>query len=78
MKDVRVVNVPSYDELSVKALYPQVIADSDLAMHLPDVTSPSRLPERRFFFNVLNTIHAGYVEELVKQAKSIRFATVKE
>ena len=35
MKDVKLVSVPKYEELSVKALYPQVEVDTELMMYFP-------------------------------------------
>ena len=35
MTDVKFVNVPSFDEISVKALYNKVISNPDVAIYFP-------------------------------------------
>lgn len=48
------LEIPAYQELSVKALYPDAMNDPVLKMYLPNQEQLSgKLPERDFFFGVL-------------------------
>ena len=46
MDKVRFIKVPKYEELSVKALYPEAIADEKLRKYLPDQTERSKPLDR--------------------------------
>ena len=46
MDEVRFIKVPKYEELSVKALYPEAIADEKLRKYLPDQTERSKPLDR--------------------------------
>ena len=59
--DVEKVTVPHYDELSVKALYPQFSKDATMMAYFPDVYPKGKGPPRDYFFNVLNTLHPDYL-----------------
>jgi hypothetical protein len=58
-KDVPAQKVPTWPELAMKLIYPQVIErHPDLLEYLPEVTgSPPRYPERVFFYRILNAQH---------------------
>ena len=62
LKDVIFVNVPKYDELSVKTVYPLIQKDKELMAFFPDKLPKGRLPDRDYTFNVLNTLREDYVE----------------
>ena len=51
------VAVPRYDELSVKKLWPLMQRDQVFMQYMPDPVPDGRLPEREYFWNVLNTLH---------------------
>ena len=65
---VRHVNVPRYDELSVKKFWPLMQKDVAFMQYLPDATADGRLPEREYFWNVLNTLQTAYVQRLIEHA----------
>ena len=65
IKKVKFVNVPHYDELSVKKFWPRVQTDRDFMRYMPDPTPDGRLPDRTFFWNVLNTVQTQYVKNVV-------------
>ena len=67
---VKYVNVPLYDELAVKDIYQAFINDEKFMRHMPDPQPGSRLPNRTYFYNVLNTLYPDYVEKLVSHANS--------
>ncbi len=52
---LRPVEVPKYDELSVVNLISDVMGQPELAKFLPQQRTVADLPDREFFFNVVNT-----------------------
>ena len=60
--EVRYIQVPHYDELSVKALYPMFAKDVEMMSYFPDKYPTGKGPPREYFFNVLNTKHPDYLE----------------
>ena len=68
------MNVPNYQELSVKNLYDDAMADPLLSMYLPTREQLSgKLPERDFFFGVLTTLKNQYMIDIIKDANGKRF-----
>ena len=61
MARVRTVNVPLYDELSVRKFFPMFQGDEEVMRYLPDPTPDRRLPDRTYFFNVMNTLKPEYM-----------------
>jgi hypothetical protein len=57
LEEVKFIRVPKYEELSVKALCPQAIADDKVKRFLPDSTQKSKPLDRQFFFNILNSVY---------------------
>jgi hypothetical protein len=70
---IRAISVPRYDELSVHALIKDVMANKDLAKFFPEQRTSSDLPDREYFFNVLNTVEPDYLGALIKHAQNQRF-----
>ena len=54
--------MPKYEELSVKALYPQFTKDVRFISYFPDKYPKGKGPPRDYFFNVLNTLHPDYLQ----------------
>lgn len=51
------LEIPAYEEISVKNLYPEAMQDPVLSRYLPTKEQLSnKLPERDFFFGVLCTL----------------------
>jgi hypothetical protein len=61
LKDTKPVNMPSYDELSVKQLWPLVNDNPDLMKYFPDNLPAGRIPSHEYFFTILNTLDERYV-----------------
>ena len=61
LSELRVVNVPKYDELSVKNVFQNLKEDKEFMQYFPDVFPKGREPDRTYVFNVLNTIRPDYV-----------------
>ena len=51
------IEVPHYDELSVRRLWPDLKKDAELAQYFPSEYPQDKGPPRDYFFNVLNTVH---------------------
>ena len=62
MKEVNRVNVPLYDELSVITLWPMMKTDQKFMQYFPSKLPKNRVPDREYFFNVLHTFHADYLQ----------------
>jgi len=72
------VQVPCYDELSVKNMYPNVLAFKEVMVYLPDRAPDGRLPERKFFWNILNTVDSHYVGKLIEHAQAQRMTAKQD
>ena len=68
------LEIPSYQELSVKNLYDDAMKDPALAKYLPSKEQLSnKLPEREFFFGVLCTLRKQYKTDIIAEAQAKRF-----
>jgi hypothetical protein len=68
------LEVPSYQELSVKALYDDAMNEPTLKKYLPSRQQLSgKLPERDFFFGVLCTLKQQYMRDIIDEASKKRF-----
>ena len=70
---MRPIVVPKYDELSVVGLIEEVMKEKELAKFFPDQRTKADLPDREFFFNVVNTSDPDYLSALIKHAHEQRF-----
>ena len=66
--EVAFINVPRYEELSVKALWPQLSEDQDIAKYFPDEYRVGKGPGRDYFFNVVNTVQPDFLKRMVDHA----------
>ena len=67
--DITPITVPKYDELSVKALLPEWQAQPDFWVYFPDKLPKDRVPDRDYFFTILNTLQPDYVAAMIKHAQ---------
>ena len=72
MSEVKFINVPRFEELSIKNLFPHLKNDSAFMMFLPDKYPKGHPPDREYFFNVLNTLNPEYVANIIKHANGMR------
>ena len=72
LNEVERIEVPKYEELSVLNLYDKFKEDADLMRYFPDRLPKNRLPDRTYFFNILNTVYPDYTAELVRTALNNR------
>ena len=70
--------VPHYDELSVRRLWPDLKKDADVAQFFPATYPKDKGPPREYFFNVLNTVHPEYLQQVMGHANEQRMATFGE
>ena len=70
--EVKWVNVPQYDELSVKSLWPEVSKQKEVMRYMPDKQRKGQQISRAYFFNVLNTVMPAYVDKLLRHANNKR------
>ena len=68
------MEIPAYQELSVKNLYADAMKDEVLQMYLPNQEQMSgRLPEKDFFYGVLCTLRKQYMSDIIDAANQKRF-----
>ena len=67
-KNVLYIDVPKYDELSVKNLYDKLVALDGMDKYFPTKYPKGRQCDRDYLFNVANTLHRGIVQELIDHA----------
>ena len=72
--EVRYIAVPHYDELSVKQLWPDVKKDGNFMAYFPSKYPKGKGPPREYFFNILNTLQAEYLEKIIAHANEVRMA----
>ena len=70
----KMVNVPCYDELAVKNIWPSCQKMPDIMKFFPDSLPKGRLPDRQFFWTVLNTLNTEYVTQCIEHATKARNA----
>ena len=67
--DITPITVPKYDELSVKAMLPEWQAQPDFWVYFPDKLAKDRLPDRTYFFTIMNSLHPEYVAAMIRNAQ---------
>ena len=72
------VEVPHYEELSVKNLYPQFAEDDLLRRYFPDEYPQGKGPPREYFFNVLHTLYPEFLQRILDHAHKQRMTAEGE
>ena len=73
------LEIPAYQEISVKNLYEDAMKDAELSKYLPTKEQLSnKLPEREFFFGVLCTLRKQYMQDIISEAQKKRFKVSDE
>ena len=60
-KNIEYICVPHYQELSVKRLWPDLKDDATFNIFFDDDYAEFKVPNREYFFNILNTVYPGYL-----------------
>ena len=68
LNSVKRINVPKYDELSVLSFWPQMQQDEQFMLYFPTKFPKGRVPDREYFWNIMNTLMPEYTESLIKHA----------
>ena len=66
--------VPHYDEISVKALWPEFKKDPDFIKYFATTYPQGKGPPRDYFFNILNTLQPEYLQQVMAHANEQRMA----
>ena len=61
------------DEISVKKLYDDFMQLDKVKMYFPDSYPKSRVCDREFMFNVINTLHPDVVTRIREHALEVRY-----
>ena len=61
-------HMPTWPELAVSKLWPIVQTDAAFMPYFPSKLPVGKVPEKHFFWGVLNAIKPGYVKCLMKDA----------
>ncbi len=69
---VKRINMPSFDEISVKELWPQMQDQHEFMRYFPSKFPRGRVPDKAYFFNIMNTIMEGYVASIIAHANKVR------
>ena len=67
-KDILPIEVPNYEELSSKHLWPTLQDDEQFLRYFPTTLPEGKYPCRSYFFTILNTLHPNYVKEILEHA----------
>ena len=73
MAGLRQINIPKFDELSVKNISPRYMEDVEVMRFLPSHLPKGKYPDREYYFNVLNTVHPNHVKKMVDYANEQRY-----
>ena len=78
LSEVKRICVPLYDELSVVKLWPMMRKYEDFMMFFPTKMPKGRVPDREYFFNILNTLQGEYLQQLIGHAQKQRHQAESE
>ena len=72
VSEVKHINVPRLQELSVKNLGENLKQDPTLSNYLPEKWEVKKKLDREWVLNVVNSIHPGYLEQVIQHAQRQR------
>ena len=73
MHQVRFINAPLFDEISVKNLYDDVKQQPLVRDYFPDELPKGCQCDRGYFYNVWNTMYPEQVKETIEHANKMRY-----
>ena len=71
-KDVKAIKVPLYEELNVDKLWKHYHLDERLHKYLPDHVAKGRQVNRKWFFDLFNSLAPEVLQEIIDHAESVR------
>ena len=72
LSEVNFVSVPRYNELAVGVLWPHLQKDKVFMQYFPDKMPAKHLPDREYFFNILNTVKPEYLQKDIAHSNAQR------
>ena len=72
LDQVKRISVPQFDELSVIKLWPMLQSDEKFMRYFPKKMAKGRVPDREYFFNLVNTFQPNYLQQIIKHANNQR------
>ena len=72
---VSTIEVPHYDELSVKSIFPTFQNDPIFISYFPDKFPKGKGPPRDYMFNILNTLYPDYLSQVMNHANEQRMTS---
>ena len=69
---VQSIIVPKIDELGVKHILEMLQDDAETRMYFPDEYFKKLSSDRTFFFNIINSVHPGFIPSLITGAQKQR------
>jgi hypothetical protein len=69
---VKRINMPSFDEISVKELWPKMQEHEEFMRYFPSKFSKERVPDKTYFFNIMNSVMEGYVSSIIAHTNKVR------
>ena len=76
--EIRIIDAPTFNELSVKNLWPEFKQNELICKYIPDYDSPT-IPEREFLLNIVNNVYPESINKiLVKFYESRNLAAKNE
>ena len=78
LKEVRWINVPLFDELSVIKIWPMTKENKQIMKYFPTKLPKGRVPDREYFFNIMNTFQPQYVDQIIRHANDQRNSVSNE
>ena len=67
LTDIRRIELPRYDELSIKVLLGMIHNDQAIRVYLRDDVSEDKPPSRSFLANIISTVYPRYLPHVIKQ-----------
>ena len=78
LKDVKWVQVPKFEELSVDNIMNLMKDDEAFKSYFPDKLPKGRNPGREYTWNILNSLYEPYVLKLISHANRQRYTAENE
>ena len=72
LTQIRRVELPRWDELSMKVLLPMALSDPELMRYLRDDVAESGCISRTFLVNIINTHYPSYLPFVIKEQTKAR------
>ena len=66
LSEVRRIELPRYDELSIKVLLDMIHNDQAIRVYLRDDVSEDKPPSRNFLANIINSVYPKYLPHVIK------------